>query len=163
MIRFHTCVGGKDREGKLYVRVCVHSCLTRRPMFVANLDGAAGQNGIDCEYTVISITITAKVAPQSVKNDLSILSRKQKHTQASLPSSSRSRTKLTANCSLSDNPRRQLALPSSKHLQEHQSFDLVCSLACTVKAIAHPSSAWLCQPLAKPQLLRDGRKKGRRR
>lgn len=36
---------------------------------------------IDCEYTVLSITIIAKVALQSVKNDLSILSHKRKHTQ----------------------------------------------------------------------------------
>ena len=37
---------------------------------------------IDYEYTVLSIGITAKVALKSVKNDLSILSHKQKHIQA---------------------------------------------------------------------------------
>lgn len=56
----------------------------------------------------------------------------------------------------------QLALPRSKHFQEHQSFDLVCSLACTVKAIPHPSSAWLCLPLAKPPAS-EGRQKERQR
>lgn len=91
-IRFHTCGG---RKWEMCMWACMCSFLFNhwsKPDIVikylyqswAELWGTMGV--IDCEYTALSISITAKVALQSVKNDLSIPSHKWKHIQAWLPS-----------------------------------------------------------------------------
>lgn len=98
------------------VCVCVHSCemptlhYTCRYLVFVGLRGTMGV--IDCGYTVLSIAITAKVALQLVKNDLSIPSHKRKHTPAGW----------TSWPAPIENPSTVFHL-TTKHFPEHQSFD----------------------------------------
>lgn len=79
-------VGDKEKLciASVCMCVCVFGALQINAVFttcksLARLQGTMGE--IDCEYTILSIGITAKVALQSVKNDLSIPSHKRKYTR----------------------------------------------------------------------------------